>query len=115
MAYDKIITLHGRMDHCIDYVLNEEKTGLAAALAYAENPAKAHQLVTGINCDPDTALSDMRSTKRRWDKKGGVLGISHYPFLRPRRGNAGRGPRRRGGICPPSAGGQVRGCCSDPC
>ncbi len=74
MAYDKIITLHGRMDHCIDYVLNEEKTGLAAALAYAENPAKAHQLVTGINCDPDTALSDMRATKRRWDKKGGVLG-----------------------------------------
>ena len=36
MAYDKIITLHGRMDHCLDYVLNEEKTGLAAALAYAE-------------------------------------------------------------------------------
>lgn len=74
MAYDKIITLRGRMDHCIDYVLNEEKTGLAAALAYAESPAKAHQLVTGINCDPDTALSDMRSTKKRWDKKGGVLG-----------------------------------------
>lgn len=74
MAYDKIITLHGRMDHCIDYVLNEEKTGLAAALAYAENPDKTHQLVTGINCYPDTALSDMRATKRRWDKKGGVLG-----------------------------------------
>ena len=74
MAYDKIITLRGRMDHCIDYVLNEEKTGLAAALAYAENPAKTHRLVTGINCDPETALSDMRSTKKRWDKKGGVLG-----------------------------------------
>ena len=74
MAYDKIITLHGRMDHCIDYVLNEEKTGLAAALAYAENPVKTHRLVTGINCDPETALSDMRSTKKRWDKKGGVLG-----------------------------------------
>ena len=74
MAYDKIITLHGRMDHCIDYVLNEEKTGLAAALAYAENPDKTHRLVTGINCDADTALSDMRSTKKRWDKKGGILG-----------------------------------------
>lgn len=74
MAYDKIITLHGRMDHCIDYVLNEEKTGLSAALAYAENPAKTHRLVTGINCEVDTALSDMRSTKRRWDKKGGILG-----------------------------------------
>ena len=74
MAYDKIITLHGRMDHCIDYVLNEEKTGLATVLAYAENPDKTHQLVTGINCEAETALSDMRATKNRWDKKGGVLG-----------------------------------------
>ena len=74
MAYDKIITLHGRMDHCIDYVLNEEKTGLANALAYAANPSKTHRLVTGINCEADTALSDMRSTKKRWDKKGGILG-----------------------------------------
>ena len=74
MAYDKIITLRGRMDHCLDYVLNEEKTGLANALAYVENPAKTHRLVTGINCDPETALSDMRTTKKRWDKKGGVLG-----------------------------------------
>ena len=57
MAYDKIITLRGRMDHCLDYVLNEEKTGLANALAYVENPAKTHQLVTGINCEVDTALS----------------------------------------------------------
>ena len=74
MAYDKIITLRGRMDHCIDYVLNEEKTGLAAALAYAENPSKAHRLVTGINCEAETALSDMRTTKKRWDKTGGILG-----------------------------------------
>ena len=74
MAYDKIITLHGRMDHCIDYVMNEEKTSLANALAYVGNPVKTHQLVTGINCDPETALSDMRNTKTRWDKKGGVIG-----------------------------------------
>ena len=74
MAYDKIITLRGRMDHCLDYVLNEEKTGLANALVYVENPAKTHQLVTGINCEVETALSDMRATKKRWDKKGSVLG-----------------------------------------
>ena len=74
MAYDKMITLRGRMDHCLDYVLNEEKTGLANVLAYIENPAKTHRLVTGINCEADTALSDMRATKKRWDKKGGVLG-----------------------------------------
>ena len=74
MAYDKIIPLRGRMDHCIDYVLNEEKTSLANALNYSENPAKTQYLVTGINCDPQTALADMNATKRRWDKKGGVLG-----------------------------------------
>ena len=74
MAYDKIITLHGRMDHCIDYVLDEKKTGFASAMAYVINPAKTYQLVTGINCDPETALSDMRSTKKRWDKTGGILG-----------------------------------------
>ena len=74
MAYDKIITLHGRMDHCLDYVLNEEKTGLANVLAYVEDPAKTQRLVTGINCEVDTALSDMRATKKRWDKKGGILG-----------------------------------------
>ena len=74
MAYDKIITLRGRMDHCLDYVLNVEKTGLANALAYVENPAKTHRLITGINCEVDTALSDMRATKKRWDKNGGVLG-----------------------------------------
>ena len=74
MAYDKIITLRGRMDHCIDYVLDEEKTALANALSYSENPEKTQRLVTGINCDPETALADMNATKRRWDKKGGVLG-----------------------------------------
>ena len=74
MAYDKIIALHGRMDHCMAYVLNEEKTGLASVLAYVENPEKAQRLVTGINCDPETALSEMRATKLRWDKKGGVIG-----------------------------------------
>ena len=95
MAYDKIITLHGRMDHCIDYVLNEEKTGLAAVLAYAENPAKTHQLVTGINCDPDTALSDMRATKKRWDKKGGVLGYHIIHSYAP--GEVTRSEERRVG------------------
>lgn len=74
MAYDKIITLKGRMDHCIDYVLNEEKTSLSNVLTYTENPDKTHQLVTALNCQPDTALADMMATKRRWDKRGSVLG-----------------------------------------
>ena len=40
MAYDKIIPLRARLDHCLDYVLNEEKSSLSYALAYAENPEK---------------------------------------------------------------------------
>ena len=74
MAYDKIIPLRARLDHCLDYVLNEEKSSLSYALAYAENPEKSHQLVTGVNCEARTAFQEMQATKRRWDKKGGILG-----------------------------------------
>ena len=74
MAYDKIIPLRARLDHCLDYVLNEEKSGLSYALVYAENPEKSHQLVTGINCEARTACQEMQATKRRWDKRGGILG-----------------------------------------
>ncbi len=74
MAYDKIIPLHARLDHCLDYVLNEEKNSLSYALVYAENPEKSHQLVTGINCEARTAHQEMQATKRRWDKRGGILG-----------------------------------------
>lgn len=74
MAYDKIITLRRRMDNCINYVLNEEKTSLSNALTYAGDPVKSHRLVTGINCQAETAYAEMRATKRRWDKRGGVLG-----------------------------------------
>lgn len=73
MAYDKIIPIHRRLDHCVDYALNEEKTGLGHALDYGADPAKA-RLVTGINCGPGSAYRDMQATKRRWDKKGGILG-----------------------------------------
>ena len=74
MAYDKIIPIRRRMVRCIDYVLDEDKTDLANALYYSENSVKTQRLVTGINCDPDTALEEMNATKRRWDKKSGVLG-----------------------------------------
>ena len=78
MAYDKIIPIRTRLDHCIDYVLNPEKTELSAVLAYMENGEKTslptRQLAGSINCSLDTALSDMLHTKQRWGKSGGVLG-----------------------------------------
>jgi len=74
VAYDKIIPIRRRLDHCLDYTLNEEKTDLSQALQYGMNPSKTHCLITGINCNPDTAHREMQATKRRWDKRGGVLG-----------------------------------------
>ena len=62
------------MVRCLNYVLDEDKTDLANALYYTENPVKSRNLIAGINCAPETALEDMNATKRRWDKQGGVLG-----------------------------------------
>lgn len=78
MAYDKIIPIRTRLDHCMGYVVNPEKTELSAVLAYIENGEKTslptRQLAGSINCSLDTALSDMLHTKEHWGKPGGVLG-----------------------------------------
>ena len=42
MAYDKIITVRSRLDHCVDYVLNHEKTDMAAVLDYIGRADKKH-------------------------------------------------------------------------
>lgn len=73
MAYDKIIPIRSRLDHCMNYVLNREKTELAAVLDYMGRSDK-RALETAINCDLGSAYRDMMETKRRWSKTGGVLG-----------------------------------------
>ena len=40
MAYDKIIPIRRRLDHCLAYAANEHKTDLAAALHYIGNERK---------------------------------------------------------------------------
>lgn len=80
MAYDKIIPIRRRLDHCVSYVLNPEKTALGRALEYIGNGSKTIPpdgkavLETAINCQLDTAYREMQATKRRWGKTGGVLG-----------------------------------------
>ena len=80
MAYDKIITVRSRLDHCVDYVLNHEKTDMTAVLDYIGRadkntlPDGRSVLETAINCNLDSAYRDMQETKRRWGKPGGVLG-----------------------------------------
>ena len=62
MAYDKIITVRSRLDHCVDYVLNHEKTDMAAVLDYIGRtdknalPDGRSVLETAINCDLAPAL-----------------------------------------------------------
>ncbi len=79
MAYDKIIPIRRRLDHCLAYAANEHKTDLAAALHYIGNerktaPPHTDSLRTGINCTVEIAYAEMQATKRRWDKCGGILG-----------------------------------------
>lgn len=80
MAYDKIIPIKGRLDHCVNYVLNPDKTDLGRVLDYIGNGEKTITpdgravLETAINCQLETAYQEMQATKRRWNKKGGVLG-----------------------------------------
>ena len=70
MAYTKILVIHNRLDKCVDYALNEEKTSLSAAIDYALNRDKTEQTCfeSAINCAVDTAYQDMMETKRRWGK-----------------------------------------------
>ena len=78
MAYDKIIAIRSRLDHCVSYALNPEKTDLAAALRYIENEEKINSehrvFATALNCSLETAFREMQETKQRWGKPGGVLG-----------------------------------------
>ena len=78
MAYDKIIAIRSRLDHCVSYALNPEKTDLAAALRYIENEEKINSehrvFATALNCSLETAFREMQETKQRWGKPGGILG-----------------------------------------
>lgn len=80
MAYDKIIPIKRRLDHCVNYVLNPEKTDLGRMLEYIGNADKTITpdgravLETAINCQLETAYREMQNTKKRWAKQSGVLG-----------------------------------------
>ena len=72
MAYTKIMVIHNRLDKCLDYAQDKEKTALslAEAIDYALNRDKTEQACfeTGLNCDVEAAWRDMLATKRRWGK-----------------------------------------------
>ena len=79
MAYDKIITIRARLDDCLRYVRDGEKTALSHALDYIEDSGKTALddeviLQSAINCTLETCYQDMQHTKERFGKPGGVVG-----------------------------------------
>ena len=78
MAYTKLIVIHSRLDRCLDYTQDEEKTSLETVLGYAMNRDKTEQdyFETALNCSRETAYADMMDTKRRWERSvASVKGI----------------------------------------
>ncbi|WP_418932569.1 relaxase/mobilization nuclease domain-containing protein, partial [Hominenteromicrobium sp.] len=77
-AYTSVIPVR-RLDRAVKYVMNKEKTtavSLQDALDYAANRDKTEQscFESSYACTLETAFADMRQTKERWHKSGGVQG-----------------------------------------
>ena len=78
MAYTSVIPVR-RLDRAVKYVMSKEKTtavSLQDALDYAANRDKTEQscFESSYACTLETAFADMRQTKGRWHKLGGVQG-----------------------------------------
>ena len=79
MAYDKIIPIRARLNDCLRYVQNGEKTALSHALDYiadAEKSAIDGEVIlqSALNCTLEASFLDMQRTKLRFGKQGGVVG-----------------------------------------
>lgn len=61
-----------------------EENSSSAAIEYILNPEKTkQQLVTGINCSPETAYEEMSFTKRMYNKEGGRQYIHFVQSFHP--------------------------------
>lgn len=95
MAVTSIWAVKSRMDTVLNYIENPEKTtsrpeldadamqarlAISKVIDYASNEDKTDRMmfVTGVNCDPDTALEEFIEVKQRWHKEGGRLAYHGY-------------------------------------
>ncbi len=60
MAVTKFLTRKTRLDTIIKYIMNGEKT-------------EKMMYVSGVNCRPNTAISEMQDTKKRFYKEDGII------------------------------------------
>lgn len=95
MAVTSVWAVKSRMDTVLNYIENPEKTtkrpeleadamqariAISNVIDYASNEDKTDQMmfVTGVNCDPETALEEFMEVKQRWHKEGGRLAYHGY-------------------------------------
>ena len=96
MAYDKIITIRARLDDCLRYIQDGDKTALSRALDYIEDSNKTALddeviLQSAINCTVENCYLDMQHTKERFGKPGGVVGYHLCHRVWPNGGNLPHG------------------------
>lgn len=71
MAVSKIIVVRSRLDRCLAYIRNPEKTSLETELALAGHTEdETVCLETAFNCQLGTAYQEMLETKARWGREG---------------------------------------------
>lgn len=85
MAITKIIPIKSRLDNCIRYAVNPQKTELGKALEYVGDGKKTAnaKYVTGFNCSVDRAYRQMRETQRKFHSEKGVLGYHVILSFKP--------------------------------
>ena len=95
MATTKIWAVKSRVDHVLDYAMNEDKTAanwsdvdlqtMRDVMDYAMNDAKPEKqyYVSGLQCDVPKARTQMARTKRQYRKEDGILAFHGYQSFKP--------------------------------
>lgn len=95
MATTKIWAVKSRVDHVLDYAMNEDKTAanwsdvdlqtMRDVMDYAMNDAKTEKqyYVSGLQCDVPKARTQMARTKRQYRKEDGILAFHGYQSFKP--------------------------------
>ena len=87
MAYDKIITIRARLDDCLRYIQDGDKTALSRALDYIEDSNKTALddeviLQSAINCTVENCYLGYAAHERAVWKTGRRCRLSSCPLLR---------------------------------
>ncbi len=91
MAITKIWAVKDDLNRVLKYIENKDKTreemsdGLKEVLTYTTQGYKTNEkeYITGINCDPKTALTQMMNTKLSYNKMDGRLAFHAVQSFKP--------------------------------